>query len=171
MLMKFSWQDTAVVCHCLLWAIQGIWTTCLIHKTRGIPLNALPNDTTSELAGLFSTTSFKCWAPSRESVDITFWSLLVWLDKGIEPRSTNCKADTITTMPLCRLHKNEQKSSYCLQSFVNNRTTKLKCFFIIFKEKGLWLWRFTFVDGNAKSHQYFSLVTTENSKRVLQTWS
>ena len=37
-----------------------------------VPLNALPKDTTSELAGLFSTTSPKCRAPSREAVDIIF---------------------------------------------------------------------------------------------------
>ena len=34
--------------------------TCLPHKGGGVPLSALPKDTTSELAGLFSTTSHKC---------------------------------------------------------------------------------------------------------------
>ena len=52
----------------------------------GVPLSALPKDTTSELAGLFSTTSPKCRAPSREAVDTIFFSLLVWLDKGNEPQ-------------------------------------------------------------------------------------
>ena len=30
-------------------------TTCLPHKDRGVPLSALPKDTTSKLASLFST--------------------------------------------------------------------------------------------------------------------
>ena len=38
----------------------------------GVPLSALPKDTTSELAGLFSTTSPKCRAPSREAVNTIF---------------------------------------------------------------------------------------------------
>ena len=50
----------------------SIWTTCLPHKAGGIPLSALPKDTTSELAGLFSTTSPKCRAPSREAADAIF---------------------------------------------------------------------------------------------------
>ena len=37
-----------------------------------VPLSALPKDTTSELAGLFSTTSHKCQAPSREAIDTIF---------------------------------------------------------------------------------------------------
>ena len=35
----------------------------------GVPLSALPKDTTSKLAGLFSTTSHKCQAPSKEAID------------------------------------------------------------------------------------------------------
>ena len=46
--------------------------TCLPHKGGGVPLSALPKDTTSELAGLFSTTSHKCRAPSREAIDPIF---------------------------------------------------------------------------------------------------
>ena len=56
---------------------RGLWATCLPHKGGGIPLSALPKDTTSELAGLFSTTSHKCRAPSREAIDTIFKSLLV----------------------------------------------------------------------------------------------
>ena len=33
------------------------YATCLIHKDGGIPLRALPKNTTSKLAGLFSTLS------------------------------------------------------------------------------------------------------------------
>ena len=51
---------------------RGLWATCLPHKGGGIPLSALPKDTTSELAGLFSTTSHKCRAPSREAIDTIF---------------------------------------------------------------------------------------------------
>ena len=32
-------------------------TTCLPHKDGGVPLSVLPMDTTSKLAGLFSTLS------------------------------------------------------------------------------------------------------------------
>ena len=31
--------------------------TCLLHKGGGVPLSVLPKDTTSKLAGLFSTLS------------------------------------------------------------------------------------------------------------------
>ena len=55
----------------------GLWATCLSHKGGGIPLSALPKDTTSELAGLFSTTSPKCRTPSTEAVDAIFLNLLV----------------------------------------------------------------------------------------------
>ena len=51
---------------------RGLWTTCLPHKGGGVPLSALPKDTTSELAGLFFTTSSKCRAPSREAADAIF---------------------------------------------------------------------------------------------------
>ena len=51
---------------------RGLWATCLPHKGGGVPLSALPKDTTSELSGLFSTTSHKCRAPSREAIDTIF---------------------------------------------------------------------------------------------------
>ena len=41
-------------------------------KRWGVPLSALPKDTTSELAGLFSTTFHNCRAPSREAIDTIF---------------------------------------------------------------------------------------------------
>ena len=69
-------------CIAILWTVsphslgsclfRGLWATCLPHKGGGIPLSALPKDTTSELAGLFSTTSHKCRAPSREAIDTIF---------------------------------------------------------------------------------------------------
>ena len=51
---------------------RGLWATCLPHKGGGILLSALPKDTASELAGLFSTTSPKCRAPTREAADAIF---------------------------------------------------------------------------------------------------
>ena len=69
-------------CIAILWAgsphslgnclFRGLWATCLPHKGGGVPLSALPKDTTSELAGLFSTTSPKCRTPSREAADAIF---------------------------------------------------------------------------------------------------
>ena len=69
-------------CIAILWTVsphslgsclfRGLWVTCLPHKGGGVPLSALPKDTTSELAGLFSTTFPKCRAPSREAVNTTF---------------------------------------------------------------------------------------------------
>ena len=47
---------------------RGVWATCLPHKGGGIPLSALPKDT-SEFASLFSTAFPKCRAPSREAMD------------------------------------------------------------------------------------------------------
>ena len=51
---------------------RDVWATCLLHKGGGVPLSVLPKDTTSEVAGLFSTISHKCRAPSREAVDTIF---------------------------------------------------------------------------------------------------
>ena len=51
---------------------QGVWAIYLPHKSGGVPLNASFKDTTSELAGLFSTTSSKCRASSREAVETIF---------------------------------------------------------------------------------------------------
>ena len=85
---------------------RGVWATCLPHKDGDIPLSALAKDTTSELAGLFSTTSPKCRATSRKDVDSIFYSLLK--NKGIKSRrrlntrSIGCEADALTTTPLRR---------------------------------------------------------------------
>ena len=85
---------------------RGVWATCLPHKDGDIPLSALAKDTTSELAGLFSTTSPKCRATSRKDVDSIFYSLLK--NKGIKSRrrlntrSIGCEANALTTTPLRR---------------------------------------------------------------------
>ena len=44
----------------------------VFHMKVRRPVKYLPKDTTSELAGLFSTTSHKCQAPSREAIDAIF---------------------------------------------------------------------------------------------------
>ena len=51
---------------------RDVWATCLLQNDGGVPLKALCNNTTSKLACLFPTTSFKCRAPSREAVDTIF---------------------------------------------------------------------------------------------------
>ena len=38
---------------------RDVWATCLPHKGGGVPLSAMPKDTPSELADLFSTVSHK----------------------------------------------------------------------------------------------------------------
>ena len=73
--------------------------TCLPHKGRGVPLSSLPKDTTSELAGLFSTTSHKCRSPSREAIDNIFKVFWYNSTRGMNSRSTDCKADALTTTP------------------------------------------------------------------------
>ena len=64
---------------------RGVCATCRPHTDGGVPLSALSKNT-NELAGLFSTTSLKCLAPSRKAVDTIFLSLLVLLDKGNKPQ-------------------------------------------------------------------------------------
>ena len=78
---------------------RGVWTTCLPHKGGGVPLGVLPKDTTSDLAGLFSATSPQCRVPSRKAVSTIF--KVFWYDstRGLNPRSTDCEADALTTTP------------------------------------------------------------------------
>ena len=66
---------------------------CLLNE------GALPKDTTSELASLFLTISHKCRAPRREAMDTIF--KVFWYDsaRGMNPRSTDCEADALTTTP------------------------------------------------------------------------
>ena len=59
------------------WHFRSVWAPCLSHNGGGVPLNAMPKDTTSQLAGLFSAISPKFRSPSREAVDTIFKSLLV----------------------------------------------------------------------------------------------
>ena len=91
---------TADICICITWNLfygripflpptlfsEGKWATCLPHKGGGVPLSALPKDTTRELAGLLSTLFLLYWAPIKEAVNIILKSRLVWLDKGNEPQ-------------------------------------------------------------------------------------
>ena len=75
---------------------RAVWATCLPYKSGGVSLIASSNDTTSELGGLFLTTSKrqagKLWIPFFE---------VFWYDseRGLNPRSTDCKAGSLTTTP------------------------------------------------------------------------
>ena len=102
-----SFIHEKVNCIAMLWTVclhslgscyfQGVWANCFPHKGGGVPLSALPKDTTSEFAGLFSTTYHKCRAPSREAIDTIFKVLWCDLARGMNPTSTDCKADALTT--------------------------------------------------------------------------
>ena len=98
---------------------RGLWATCLPHKGGRIPLSALPKDTTSELAGLFSRTSHKCRAPSRKA-KMPFFKVF-WYDstRGMNPRSTDCEADALTTTPSRRLTTNSATHVESLQQHFN----------------------------------------------------
>ena len=99
-------------CIAILWAerphslgschLRCVWTTCLLFKSGGGPLSALPKNTTSELAGLFFTLLInaerqpeKLWTPFFK----VFWFEST---RGLNPRSTDCKVDALTTTPSCR---------------------------------------------------------------------
>ena len=54
-------------------AISEVSGPPLFHRCLGgVPLSALPKDTTSELVGLFSTTYLKRRSSSREAMDTIF---------------------------------------------------------------------------------------------------
>ena len=90
---------------------RGVWAICLPHKCGGVQLSALPKDITSKLAGLFSATSPKCRAPSREAVETIFH--VFWYDstKGLNPRSTDCEANALITTPSRRFDINFPRKS------------------------------------------------------------
>ena len=103
------WAHARFACLSSYWAITTGKllgpTTCLPHENGDMPLSALPKDTTSNLAGLFSTLSpcAKCqagkrWIPFFKVV----WYYSTW---GMNPRSTDCEADALTTTPLQMLGK------------------------------------------------------------------
>ena len=71
--LYFGWN----VRTCLVVVISEVLGHLLLHKAGDLPLSALPKNTTTELAGLFSTTSTKCRAPSREAVSTIFKIFLV----------------------------------------------------------------------------------------------
>ena len=53
------------------------YSTCLPHKDGGNPLSALPKDTTSKFAGLFTTLSVFYAERQAGSCEYHFLSLLV----------------------------------------------------------------------------------------------
>ena len=64
----------------------------------GNSLRALPNGTTSKLAGLFPTLSLWCWASSREAVNNNFKAIGLTRFE-IKPNFTPPKAIALTTQP------------------------------------------------------------------------
>ena len=93
--------------------------TCLSHKDGGILLSALLKDTTSKLAGLLFTLSL-CALRQAGKLWIPFFKVFCYDSTwGMNPRSTDCEADALTTTPLRRLKMmvNDSKGE--------NLTTKL----------------------------------------------
>ena len=100
-------------CIAVLWTVsphslaschfRGVWANCLLHKDGGVPLSALPKDTTSKLVGLFSTTCPKYRAPSRVAVNTIF--KVFWYDstRRMNSRSADRKADALATTPSRRI--------------------------------------------------------------------
>ena len=71
----------------------SVWATCLPCKGGGVPLSALPKDTTRELGDLFSTIPLNA---ERQAGKLWISFLKVfWYDstRGVNPRSTGCEAD------------------------------------------------------------------------------
>ena len=100
---------------------RGVWATCLPHK--GGNLQTLPKDTTSELAGLFSTTSPKCRAPSRELWTPFFKVFRYDSKRGLNPRYTESKAVALTstlffTLSLCYYRLRFQLRRYFITRIV-----------------------------------------------------
>ena len=90
---------------------QGVWATCLPHKGRGVLLSALSKDTTSEVAGSFSTTSLNAEHQTGK-LQIPFLKVF-WYDstREINPRSTDCKADALTTTPTRHIVSTRESNS------------------------------------------------------------
>ena len=78
---------------------QDVWANYFLHRGGSVPFSALPKNTTSELPGLFSTTSIKV-EPQAGKLQIPFLKVF-WYDsiRAMKPRSTNCKVDALTTTP------------------------------------------------------------------------
>ena len=92
---------------------RGVWATCLPPKGGDVPLSALPKDTTSELADLFSQHFLNA---ERQAGKLCIPLLKVlWYDstRGMNPRSTDCKADALTTTPLRRSVRKKQALKMC----------------------------------------------------------
>ena len=79
------------------------WKASAYHKLRTPALSVLPKDTTSKLAGLFSTLSLFAERQARK-LWIPFFTVF-WFDSNWEmnPGSTDCEADVLTTTPSRRL--------------------------------------------------------------------
>ena len=76
---------------------------CLPHKGGGIPLSALPKDTTSKLAGLFSTLFLLMLSAKQGSCEYHFLKSFGMTRLGMNPRSTDYNVEALTTTPSRRL--------------------------------------------------------------------
>ena len=79
--------------------LRCVWATCLPLKGGGVPLSALPKDTTSELAACSPQPSpnverqaGKQWIPFLK---------VIWYDStgGLNPKPNDCEADALITTP------------------------------------------------------------------------
>ena len=97
------------------------WETCFPRKGGGIQLSALPKNTTSKLAVLFSTTSFFNAERPAGKLWIPFFKVF-WYDstRRINPRSNNCKSGrfcrytNVSADNLCPVPKTSLKMRFFL---------------------------------------------------------
>ena len=84
--------DSLRSCH-----FRGVWATCLPHKSGGIPVKCLAQGHNKQARRLVLHTTHMCLAPSREAVNTIF--KVFWYDSAREmnPRSTDCETDALST--------------------------------------------------------------------------
>ena len=123
-------------------AISEVSVSPVFHIKVGRPFSALPKDTTSELVGLFSKTAInaerqagKLWIP--------FFKVF-WCDstRRMNPRSTDCEADALTTTPSRRFSTGVSRCGNSLSispkflplaqnfSFLRNRSYQVLSYFV-----------------------------------------
>ena len=81
--------------------------TCLPCEDGGIPLSALPKDTTRKLAGLLSTLFLAVLSAKQGNCKYYFLKSFGMTRLGkMNPGSTDCKVNSVTTTPSCRCQRN-----------------------------------------------------------------
>ena len=81
----------------------GIWATCLPHNGGGIALMACPRTQQLNLPACSPQRLFNAERQAGKLLDIIF--KVFWYEPtgGINPRSTDCEADALTTTPSRRI--------------------------------------------------------------------